>query len=87
MRPFILGLAALAGAAAVNVQPAAAQTVNREPVYPWCAATPTVGPECAFRTWEQCQADIGGLGGFCVTNPSYVEPPPARRHDARGHSM
>jgi hypothetical protein len=76
MHKLVLGLALAAGLAAVTAQPAAAQS-SSEPVYPWCAATPTIGTECAFQTFEQCQADIHGLGGVCTTNPSYV--PPVRR--------
>lgn len=26
-------------------------------------------PACNFRTFEQCQASISGLGGTCVKNP------------------
>ena len=79
MHKLILGLAAAAGLAAVTAQPASAQAYP-QPVYPWCAASPTIGTQCAFQTFEQCQADIFGLGGVCTTNPDYVAAPMRRWH-------
>ena len=42
------------------------------------------GTECAFDTFEQCQFDRQGLGGFCSQNPEYLAPQPRvaprRRH-------
>jgi uncharacterized protein DUF3551 len=42
--------------------------------YPWCALYSKGGGEvsCSFSTWEQCLADVSGIGGFCQANNLYV---------------
>lgn len=79
MHKLVLGLVAAAGLAAVTAQPASAQA-SADSAYAWCAASPTIGTQCAFQTFEQCQADIFGLGGVCTTNPDYVAAPMRRPH-------
>lgn len=43
--------------------------------YPWCA-TYSMGmggsQNCGFVTYEQCQATVSGIGGFCDRNTQYV---------------
>jgi len=35
---------------------------------------------CGFSTYEQCQANVSGIGGFCIRNDTYQPP-----HGTRGH--
>jgi hypothetical protein len=55
--------------------PAQAQT------YPWCAelSGQDGATNCGFATWQQCQANISGVGGFCSPNPYYTSDPSQRR--------
>jgi hypothetical protein len=40
--------------------------------YPWCASYATDGVvNCGFVGIEQCQAALGGNGGYCVANRAY----------------
>ena len=42
--------------------------------YPWCAYY-AVGDEarnCGFVTYEQCRANVSGIGGYCAPNTQYV---------------
>ena len=67
---FLLAAAAAASVALFADAPTArAQSAN----YPFCAIYASKGgtPSCHFATREQCLADISGLGGQCVENPSY----------------
>jgi hypothetical protein len=67
---FLLAAAAVTAAAlSAEVPTARAQSVS----YPFCAIYASKGgtPSCHFATREQCLADISGLGGQCVENPSY----------------
>jgi hypothetical protein len=79
-------LATLALTAMMMIEPHAA---NAAPYWPWCSVynSRTTTYACAFSSWEQCMATVGGgAGGFCYTNP-YPPPPSARsshRHAARG---
>jgi hypothetical protein len=57
--------------------------------YPWCAYY-TVGDEarnCGFVTYEQCMANVRGIGGYCARNtqyvPSVVMPGPRTRAQRR----
>jgi hypothetical protein len=42
---------------------------------------------CGFSTFQQCMADVSGIGGFCIQNNTYHPPagphPPTR---AQRHS-
>lgn len=42
--------------------------------YAWCAlySGRLSGRNCWFRTLEQCQATVSGVGGMCQPNPSYT---------------
>ena len=39
--------------------------------YPWCANYTKGSTSCSFVTFEQCMADVSGIGGFCERNTSY----------------
>jgi hypothetical protein len=42
--------------------------------YPWCAQySGGMGGamNCGFSTFTQCQADVSGIGGFCIRNNTY----------------
>ncbi len=51
--------------------------------YPWCAQYADTRDliECAFTSFEQCQASVSGIGGSCVQNARRppAEPPRDRR--------
>ena len=36
---------------------------------PWCANYSDKSTNCGFVTFQQCEADISGVGGFCAPNP------------------
>lgn len=58
--------------------------------YPWCAHYNKGGGEisCSFSTWDQCMADVSGIGGFCQANNTYapITVAPGSRHRARHKS-
>ena len=37
--------------------------------YPWCSRYDAYSYNCGFTTWQQCQANISGMGGICYQNP------------------
>jgi Protein of unknown function (DUF3551) len=74
MRTMLFALAALAAAAGLNLQPAAAQ----QQTYRWCAEMYDGATECTFQTRQQCEADVTGLGGYCYENPASSDSAPRR---------
>lgn len=74
----IFVIAGLSLAAAGLCTPAQAQN------YPWCAqyGRGTGGAmNCGFANYQQCMADVSGIGGFCEPNNTYR--PQAARHRRR----
>lgn len=78
----LFGLGAMALAGVATVTPAAARD------YPWCAQGGEYDypGECAYSTYEQCQASVSGRLLFCDRNPRFAygqssqrEPQPRRR--------
>ncbi len=59
-------------AAAVVLSSFVASPVQADP-YRWCAeyGKRDSWTSCYFVTYEQCQAAISGVGGFCRQNPFY----------------
>lgn len=58
-------------------------TVAHAQNYPWCSQyTGSMGGSmnCGFSTYEQCQANVSGIGGFCIRNDTYHPPQAAGRH-------
>jgi hypothetical protein len=52
----------------------------------WCAqySSPGGATNCGFYSFEQCQATVSGIGGFCMRNPfspSAAEPRRRYRRD------
>ena len=46
----------------------------------WCANLMDAGPyECNYQTYEQCQAVVSGVGGFCEANRNVSRNSPAPR--------
>ena len=40
--------------------------------YPWCAQySDGQGQSCGFATFQECLADVSGIGGFCTQNSTY----------------
>lgn len=39
--------------------------------FPWCAYYSKGSTSCSFSTYEQCMADVSGIGGFCQQNNTY----------------
>mgnify|MGYP001319182132 CR=1 FL=1 len=54
--------------------------------YPWCAQYEGSGMSgamnCGFSTYQQCMADVSGIGGFCIQNNTYRPPSGPHRHRA-----
>jgi len=52
--------------------------------YPWCAQynDGSGGMNCGFTAFQQCLADVSGIGGFCIQNNTY-QPPQVPRPRAR----
>ncbi len=56
-------------------------TVAHAQNYPWCSqymGSMGGAMNCGFSTYAQCQANVSGIGGFCIRNDTY-QPPQARR--------
>jgi hypothetical protein len=69
MRPLALpGLAVLTALAATTVPAMAQYPYQRAP---WCAqySLPGGPMSCNFATFEQCRAQVSGVGGMCNVNP------------------
>jgi hypothetical protein len=51
--------------------------------YAWCAiySGRSMGgsKNCSFNAWEQCQAQVSGIGGFCQPNYYASTPQPRRK--------
>ena len=61
MRTVILLVAALAVLPFTNVDARADGA--------WCARDSKGGTNCGFHTYEDCRANILGIGGYCDRNP------------------
>jgi hypothetical protein len=51
--------------------------------YPWCSQySGSMGGSmnCGFTTYEQCQANVSGIGGFCIRNDTYQPSKGTRGH-------
>lgn len=74
---FRAGLAAFLLAAGVTMvaDVASAQPINGRA--PWCAVFSQYGGtlDCAYHSFEQCQAAASGMSNQCTTNPWYAGPP------------
>jgi Protein of unknown function (DUF3551) len=68
MKTVLLLLGIVAGTAAFGSHAEAAN-------YPWCAYYGGFGggggTNCGFTTFQQCLADVSGIGGFCDRNTQY----------------
>jgi Protein of unknown function (DUF3551) len=84
MRMTLAGLAVLASLLATDAR--AAQ---------FCAYFTDGSTNCGFYTFQQCLADVSGVGGYCSQNPAYgyrspspygygSAPPPGRERRHRG---
>ena len=78
MRLLLLMLGICIGIVVIIEKPAQAQN------YPWCAQySGDGGMNCGFTTFQQCLADVSGIGGFCTQNstdqPTQVPRPRARK--------
>jgi hypothetical protein len=62
IRPQTLALLALTGLALSYSGSARADEA-------WCAYYADQSSNCGFATFQQCQADISGVGGVCSRNP------------------
>jgi hypothetical protein len=65
---------------------AATGTSARAQDYPWCANYTKGSTSCSFVTFEQCMADVSGIGGFCERNTSYHPAVAPARQKPRGSS-
>jgi uncharacterized protein DUF3551 len=64
MRPILFAAALMGAASGLSSTDAMAQ------YYPWCSIySDRVGSSnCGFVSFEQCMANVRGIGGFCVQN-------------------
>jgi len=60
------------GAVALGGMTTTAQAASYD--YPWCAAGESLGypGECAYVTYEQCQASVSGRYLACTINPRFA---------------
>jgi hypothetical protein len=65
---------------------AATGTSAKAQDYPWCANYTKGSINCLFVTYEQCMADVSGIGGFCEHNPLYHPTATPARQKPRGSS-
>ena len=79
MKHALFALALAAASAAIGTS-AKAQT------YPWCANYTKGSISCSFVTYEQCMADVSGIGGFCARNTAYHPAAAPARRKSRGLS-
>jgi hypothetical protein len=81
--PVLVALAAI-----MSLSPLLAGATEAAPIssYPWCAHYSMKGGarSCSFRTFEECLANVSGVGGNCAPSPYYVERP-LRTHKKRRH--
>jgi hypothetical protein len=49
--------------------------------YPWCAqySDGSGSKNCGFASFQQCLADVSGVGGFCTQNSTYQPTRSSRR--------
>jgi len=46
----------------------------------WCLSeNDAMAPDCAYRTFQDCNYSRNGTGGTCLPNPRLVEQVPARK--------
>jgi hypothetical protein len=45
----------------------------------WCSYYAQGGTNCGFHSYEQCMANISGIGGSCQRNPVYQASTDSRR--------
>jgi Protein of unknown function (DUF3551) len=66
----MLAAAAIAGAASVL----AASNASAQ-YYPWCSIYNDKGSQnCGFVSFQQCMANVRGIGGSCALNPWAARP-------------
>jgi hypothetical protein len=55
----------------ITFAPMSLSTVGAHADGTWCAhyGSPGGGTNCGFYSFEQCQATVSGIGGFCNRNP------------------
>jgi hypothetical protein len=70
MRTIVLIVAALALSSA-----------NARADGPWCSYYVQGGTNCGFHSFEQCRANISGIGGSCQRNPAYLASTDTRRRN------
>ena len=52
----------------------------------WCASYVKGSTNCGFYSYEQCMADLSGIGGSCQPNPAYKGPADNGRRKQRRNS-
>jgi hypothetical protein len=65
---------------------AATGTSAKAQDYPWCANYTKGSTSCSFVTFEQCMADVSGIGGFCERNTTYHPAVAPARQKSRASS-
>ena len=75
-------------AAAIVIGAVGASTVAQAQNYPWCAyySGSDGARNCGFVSFQQCMADVSGIGGFCQRNTTYA-PQERQYYDYNGSSF
>jgi Protein of unknown function (DUF3551) len=69
MRPILFAAAMMWAVSVVTSTDAMAQ------YYPWCSVYNDKGSRnCGFVSFQQCMANVHGIGGVCELNPWAVKP-------------
>ena len=71
--------------AAILVAAVSAFTTGARADGSWCAMYGTGGTNCGLYSFEQCQATVSGVGGFCGQNPFHGTANGSRRHRRNSH--
>lgn len=58
---------------------AVSEQTRRTHLNKWCLSAPTEVIDCAYETFDQCQASRAGVGGQCYVNPRLTEAAPISR--------
>jgi hypothetical protein len=80
MRKMVCGALMAAGATIAMVGGVAAENYRRDGWFwnyrdeRWCLSENySMAPDCAYRTFQDCNYSRNGTGGTCQVNPRYVE--------------
>ena len=84
MRFGLLGILAFTIVAASGCSSSISETTRQTHLNKWCLSAAIEVIDCAYATYEQCEAARAGVGGACYVNPRLAEAAPiSRRRQGR----